>query len=213
MSPPAPDRPRPRERARAVSSRRERAAPRHLRSHTAITGKIGPGPPEHTRGVCPRRGAAHRVVAGQPDVGSPIVGMGSPVSRMRRKPPLRGKRETPHASSSGRPTRADALHRWLTRVRSPGSVMIQIRGLGSAAASRTCRGRSSHWPACVLRFRSRERGMTCRFAGNTKPTQLRAPGKINTGITRTKRYCPAPDGTPAKMTVLAHGSPYAGQTG
>jgi hypothetical protein len=49
----------------------------------------------------------------------------------------------------------------------------------------------------------RYRGMTCRFAGNTNPTQLRAPGKISTGITRTKRYCPAPDGTPAKMTVLA----------
>src|SRR5580704_9493768 len=59
----------------------------------------------------------------------------------------------------------------------------------------------------------RERGMTCRFAGNTKPTQLRAPGKINTGITRTKRYCPAPDGTLANMTVLAHGSLHAGQTG
>ena len=28
--------------------------------------------------------------------------------------------------------------------------------------------------------------MTCRFAGNTKPTQLRAPGKINTGLTGTK---------------------------
>jgi len=51
--------------------------------------------PEHARGVCPRRGAAHRVVAGQPDVGSPIVGMGSPVSRMRRKPPLRGQRRDP----------------------------------------------------------------------------------------------------------------------
>jgi hypothetical protein len=43
VSPSAPDRPRTRERARAVSSRRERPhSP--LRSHMAITGKIGPGP-------------------------------------------------------------------------------------------------------------------------------------------------------------------------
>jgi hypothetical protein len=33
--------------------------------------------------------------------------------------------------------------------------------------------------------------MTCPFRGNTKPTQLGAPGKINTEITRTKRHCPA----------------------
>jgi hypothetical protein len=51
------------------------------------------------------------------------------------------------------------------------------------------------------------------LCGNTKPTQLRVPRKINTGITRTKRYCPAPDGTPANMAVLAHGIPHAGQTG
>jgi hypothetical protein len=51
------------------------------------------------------------------------------------------------------------------------------------------------------------------FAGNTKPTQLRAPGKINTRITWTKRYCPGSDGTLARMAVLAHGSPHAGQTG
>ena len=51
------------------------------------------------------------------------------------------------------------------------------------------------------------------LCGNTKPTQLRALGKINTRTTRTKRYCPAPDGTLAIMAVLAHGSPYAGQTG
>jgi hypothetical protein len=55
--------------------------------------------------------------------------------------------------------------------------------------------------------------MTCCYAAHTKPTQLRAPGKINTRTTRTKRYCPAPDGTLARMTVLAHGSPHAGQTG
>jgi hypothetical protein len=59
----------------------------------------------------------------------------------------------------------------------------------------------------------RKRGVTCRFAGNTKPAQLGDPGKINTRTTWTKRYCPAPDGTLAKMTVLAHGSPHAGQTG
>jgi hypothetical protein len=51
------------------------------------------------------------------------------------------------------------------------------------------------------------------LCSNTKSTQHRAPGKINTGITRTKRYCSAPDGMVVKMTVLAHGSPHAGQTG
>jgi hypothetical protein len=51
------------------------------------------------------------------------------------------------------------------------------------------------------------------LCGNTKPTQLRSPGKINTRTIRTKRYCPAPGGTLARMTVLAHGSPHAGQTG
>jgi len=59
----------------------------------------------------------------------------------------------------------------------------------------------------------RERADDLPFCGNTKPTQLRAPGKINTRPTRTKRYCPAPDGMPARMTVLAHGIPRAGQTG
>ena len=51
------------------------------------------------------------------------------------------------------------------------------------------------------------------LCSNTKSTQHRAPGKINTRATRTKRYCPAPDGTPANITVLAHGFPHAGQTG
>ena len=56
-------------------------------------------------------------------------------------------------------------------------------------------------------------GQTAPRGAHTKPTQLRAPGKINTRTTRTKRHCPAPGGTPANMTVLAHGSPHAGQTG
>jgi len=47
--------------------------------------------------------------------------------------------------------------------------------------------------------------LTSTFAANTKPTQLRVPGKINTRITRTKRYCPARDGTLAKIAALAHG--------
>jgi hypothetical protein len=51
------------------------------------------------------------------------------------------------------------------------------------------------------------------LCGQHKTNTTPAPGKINTRITRTKRCCPAPGGTLAKMAVLAHGSPHAGQTG
>ena len=44
------------------------------------------------------------------------------------------------------------------------------------------------------------------FCGQQKTNTTPAPGKINTRTTRTKRYCPAPGGTPANITVLAHGT-------
>ena len=115
VSPSAPDRPRTRERGRTVSSRRERAAPRHLRSHTAITGKIGPGPPGHARGVWPRHGAAHRVVARQPDRGNgiaglehrrqhlafPELGVGQPTGSASRTECTAGTAAAPRKSASG----------------------------------------------------------------------------------------------------------------
>ncbi len=55
--------------------------------------------------------------------------------------------------------------------------------------------------------------MTSCYAATQNQHNSGALGKINMRTTRTKRYCPAPDGTLAKMTVLAHGSPHAGQTG
>jgi hypothetical protein len=55
--------------------------------------------------------------------------------------------------------------------------------------------------------------MTCCYAATQNQHNSGAPGKINTRTTRTKRYHLAPDGTLAKMIVLAHGSPHAGQTG
>ncbi len=61
--------------------------------------------------------------------------------------------------------------------------------------------------------RSREWGMTCCYAATQNQHNSGAPGKSNTRTTRTKRYCPASGGTLAKMAVLAHGSPHAGQTG
>jgi hypothetical protein len=70
----------------------------------------------------------------------------------------------------------------------------------------------SYWPGAAMAPGDPEWD-DLLLCGNTKPTQLRAPGKVNTRTTRTKRYCPAPDGTPAKMTVLAHEIPHAGQTG
>jgi hypothetical protein len=114
---------------------------------------------------------------------------------------------------SGLPARAGGPGRRGCHIRSRPSAATRLARRRGTAGRADAVGAVS--PRGHGRFRTGagERGMTCRFAGNTKPTQLRAPGKINTGITRTKRYCPAPDGTPAKMTVLAHESPHAGQMG
>ncbi len=54
-------------------------------------------------------------------------------------------------------------------------------------------------PHCQRRMHGSVADLAVR--GNTKPTQVRPPGKINTGTTRTKRHFPAHDGTTDKMPV------------
>jgi hypothetical protein len=109
----APDRPRA---SVAEQFRAGGSGPHsHLRSHTAITGKIGPGPPGHARGVCPRHGAAHRVVARQPDRGNgiaglehrrqhlafPELGVGQPTGSASRTERTPGTAAAPRKSASG----------------------------------------------------------------------------------------------------------------
>ena len=96
-----------------------------------------------------------------------------------------------------------------------GAIHLYVAGQGRRRRAGGADAVGAVRPGGNGRFRlgAPEAGMAPPFTGNTKPTQLRAPGKINTGITRTKRYCSASDGTLAKMSVLAHRSPHAGQTG
>ena len=89
----------------------------------------------------------------------------------------------------------------------PGTSRIRLRS-ASTRLLRQPGEKAFH----LLRL-SAPHGAPAPRGAHTKPTQLRAPGKINTGITRTKRYCPASDGALAKIAPLAHGSPHAGQTG
>ncbi len=114
----------------------------------------------------------------------------------------------------GLPARAGGPGRRGCRIRSrPSAATGPARRRGQQGRGRRRRCRE---PTRARQVQDRcpgSGGVTCRFAGNTKPTQLGAPGTINTRTTRTKRYCPAPGGTLARMIVLAHGSPHAGQTG
>jgi hypothetical protein len=76
---------------------------------------------------------------------------------------------------------------------------------------------SNRQPGLHLSFRQRSAATSAAerrdlpLCGNTTPTQLRVPGKINTRTTRTKRHCLAPGGTLASMALLAHGSHHAGE--
>jgi hypothetical protein len=81
----------------------------------------------------------------------------------------------------------------------PGSGCLQLQPAAATA---------SRWTVSHLHM------VKQRLAAHTQNQHNTGlPRKINTGITRTKRYCPAPDGTLAKIAALAHGNPHAGQTG